>query len=145
MAPKSHAASTNVYGQGSVSNFGHLKVSDNYTSSAGAASAGVAASSKAVNDLYKLLTVLTGNVEILGIQSITLSDSQYVDNGAVWTATGTFTLISGASNYMIIPVTCNFGFISKITRSGANITATATNASGSSHSCSISACVIAYK
>lgn len=142
MAPKSHAASTNAYGQGSASNFGHLKVSDNYTSSAGAANAGVAASSKAVNDLYKLLT---GNVVILGIQSITLSDSQYVDNGAVWTATGTFTLISGASNYMIIPVTCNFGFISKITRSGANITATATNASGSSHSCSISACVIAYK
>lgn len=53
-APTSHAASVNTYGQDSASNFGHLKVSDNYTSSAGAASAGIAASSKAVNEVYKI-------------------------------------------------------------------------------------------
>ena len=38
-APTSHASTATTYGQGNASNFGHVKVSDNYTSSAGAASA----------------------------------------------------------------------------------------------------------
>lgn len=54
-APKSHASTATTYGPGSASNYGHVKVSDNYTSSAGAASAGVAASSKAVADAYAKL------------------------------------------------------------------------------------------
>lgn len=54
-APKSHASTATTYGAGNASNYGHVKVSDNYTSSAGAASAGVAASSKAVADAYAKL------------------------------------------------------------------------------------------
>ncbi len=54
-APKSHASTATTYGAGNASSYGHVKVSDNYTSSAGAASAGVAASSKAVADAYAKL------------------------------------------------------------------------------------------
>ena len=54
-APKNHATSATTYGKGSTSNFGHLKISDSYTSSAGNASDGVAASSKAVYDAYNTL------------------------------------------------------------------------------------------
>ena len=49
-APKSHASSATTYGVGNASDYGHVKLSDNYTSSAGAASSGVGASSKAVAD-----------------------------------------------------------------------------------------------
>ena len=51
-APTSHASTATTYGIGNASNYGHVKVSDNYTSSAGAAAAGVSASSKAVHDAY---------------------------------------------------------------------------------------------
>lgn len=54
-APTSHASSSTTYGQGNTSKFGHVKVSDDYTSSAGAASAGVAASSQAVYNTYNNL------------------------------------------------------------------------------------------
>lgn len=55
-APKSHAStSASEYGQGNANNYGHVKVSDNYASSAGAAANGVVASSKAVNDAYNAL------------------------------------------------------------------------------------------
>ena len=50
--PVSHASTATTYGGGTSSNYGHVKVSDNYTSSAGNASQSVAASSKAVYDTY---------------------------------------------------------------------------------------------
>lgn len=50
--PTNHASSTTNYGAGSVANYGHVKVSDSYKTSDGVASAGVAASSKAVSDAY---------------------------------------------------------------------------------------------
>ena len=50
--PTNHASSTTTYGTGSIANYGHVKVSDSYKTSDGAASAGVAASSKAVSDAY---------------------------------------------------------------------------------------------
>ena len=53
-APKAHASADSTYGKGTTSAFGHLKVSDNYASSAGAAD-GVAPSSKALSDAYKNL------------------------------------------------------------------------------------------
>ena len=49
-APKNHASTANTYGLGSASAYGHVKLSDSYTNSAGAASNGVAASSKAIVD-----------------------------------------------------------------------------------------------
>ena len=51
-APTAHATTATTYGGGTSSNYGHVKVSDNYTSSAGNASQSVAASSKAVYDAY---------------------------------------------------------------------------------------------
>ena len=51
-APTSHATTALTYGGGTASNYGHVKLSDSYTTSAGAASASVAASSKAVADAY---------------------------------------------------------------------------------------------
>ena len=58
-APKAHASSATTYGAGNASNFGHVKLSDNYTSSAGAAANGVAASSKALADAYSVLNTKT--------------------------------------------------------------------------------------
>lgn len=57
-APASHASTATTYGQGTSSNYGHVKVSDSYTSSAGAASAGVAASSQAVYNVYNKYSVV---------------------------------------------------------------------------------------
>ena len=51
--PTNHAVANTTYGSGTATNYGHVKLSDNYTSSAGNASQGVAASSAAVADLYK--------------------------------------------------------------------------------------------
>ena len=65
-APKSHASSNTTYGAGSNSLYGHVKLSDNYTSSAGAAASAIGASSKAVYDSYTTnrnsITSLSGTV-----------------------------------------------------------------------------------
>ena len=50
-APTSHASTANTYGQGSSTNFGHLKVVDSGTA---AASTGTAASPKMVNDAVNI-------------------------------------------------------------------------------------------
>lgn len=60
--PTSHASTGTGYGAGNASNYGHVKVSDNYTSSAGNASQSVAASSKAVNDVYTTFFNALGSV-----------------------------------------------------------------------------------
>ena len=54
-APKNHATNSTTYGGGTASNYGHVKLSDSYTSSGGAASNSVGASSKAVADAYAKL------------------------------------------------------------------------------------------
>lgn len=51
-APNNHAVATSIYGLGDNANFGHVKLSDLFTYSAGAATSGVGASSKAVADAY---------------------------------------------------------------------------------------------
>lgn len=55
LAPKSHAATDTTYGGGTASQYGHVKLSDSYTSSGGAAANSVAASSKALADAYSAL------------------------------------------------------------------------------------------
>ena len=50
-APANHASTANTYGQGSATNFGHLKVVDSGTA---AASTGTAASPKMVNDAVNI-------------------------------------------------------------------------------------------
>lgn len=52
-APTSHASSANTYGVGSAENYGHLKISDRYTSALAACS-GVAASQLAVACVYEV-------------------------------------------------------------------------------------------
>lgn len=65
-APTNHASTANTYGQGSSTNFGHLKVVDSGTA---AASTGTAASPKMVNDAVNVApTVLDKeNVNIDGV------------------------------------------------------------------------------
>ena len=53
--PASHASTATTYGAASASNYGHVKLSDNYTSSAGAAASGIGASSAAVYNAYNAL------------------------------------------------------------------------------------------
>ena len=54
-APTSHASSATTYGVGTASDYGHLKISDTYATLVGCACDGIAASQKAVNDLYQLI------------------------------------------------------------------------------------------
>lgn len=55
ITPASHASTATTYGAATDSNYGHVKLSDNYTSSAGAASSGIGASSLAVYNAYNTL------------------------------------------------------------------------------------------
>ena len=56
LAPKNHAGSSAAtYGGGTASSYGHVKLSDSYTSSGGAAANSVGASSKALVDAYNAL------------------------------------------------------------------------------------------
>ena len=55
LTPASHASTATTYGAATASNYGHVKLSDNYTSSAGAAASGIGASSAAVYNAYKTL------------------------------------------------------------------------------------------
>lgn len=59
-APTSHASTGTTYGAGTGSNYGHVKLSDS-TSSTSAASAGVAASPKAVKAAYDLANTAKTN------------------------------------------------------------------------------------
>ena len=62
ITPVAHATNSTTYGGGTVSNYGHVKVSDNYTSSAGTAAQSVAASSKAVADLKAYVDTQIGDI-----------------------------------------------------------------------------------
>ena len=53
--PTAHASTATTYGAASASNYGHVKLSDNYTSSAGTAASGIGASSAAVYNAYNTL------------------------------------------------------------------------------------------
>lgn len=63
-APTSHASTATTYGASSGSNYGHTKLSDNYTSSAGAAASGIGASSAALYNAYNEL-----NSNIVSLQN----------------------------------------------------------------------------
>ena len=55
LTPASHASTATTYGAANDSNYGHVKLSDSYTASAGAAVSGIGASSAAVYNAYKTL------------------------------------------------------------------------------------------
>lgn len=94
-----------------------------------------------------LLNQKFGNIQILSITSLSLgSGSSSVANGSSWNdMTGNITAVSGATGYYFIPLSCNFGFVTKVTVSGTTVTCNAMNASGGTHSCSITGLVVAYK
>lgn len=63
-APISHAVTTTTYGKGTGAIYGHVKLSDTYTSSVGDASSGVAASQKALFDAYSSLNSNIGVINL---------------------------------------------------------------------------------
>lgn len=64
-APTNHASTETTYGIGNASNYGHVKLNDSYTTSGGAASAAVGASSKAVVDGYNALNGNKANQAVI--------------------------------------------------------------------------------
>lgn len=92
-APISHASTANTYGLGTASVYGHVKLSDTYNSSAGAAANGVGASSKAINEVYKKFnaenTVNTNSNTI----SISSSTDDYTDIASLAISPGVYAAI----------------------------------------------------
>lgn len=80
-APTNHASTANTYGQGSSTNFGHLKVADN---GAAAASTGTAASPKMVADQISALKALLAPQALVAASTV-----KY--NGGI-TGSGTFSI-----------------------------------------------------
>lgn len=70
-APTNHASTANTYGQGSSTNFGHLKVADN---GAAAASTGTAASPKMVADQINELRSALAPKPIIAAKTVNYSD-----------------------------------------------------------------------
>lgn len=80
-APKSHASTATTYGGGTASNYGHVKLSDSYTTSAGAASASVAASSKAVADAYaEINSNLANKIQVgtINVRTTTANGDRFI-------------------------------------------------------------------
>lgn len=93
-----------------------------------------------------LLNQKFGNIQILSIAPLNASTTTSVADGASWSdITGAITAVSGATGYYFIPLSCNFGFVTKVTVSGTTVTCNALNASGGTHSCAIAGLVVAYK
>lgn len=67
-APTDHASTANTYGQGSSTNFGHLKVVDN---GAAAASTGTAASPKLVTDQINALKTAIAPTALIAAKEVT--------------------------------------------------------------------------
>lgn len=79
-APQSHASTATTYGIGTDSEYGHVKLSD-ATDSASAASAGIAASPKAVKDAYDLANAITAKVAELNITTELVHKTVTVTSG----------------------------------------------------------------
>ena len=93
-APKNHASTANTYGLGSASSYGHVKLSDSYTASGGAAANGVCASSKAVNEVYKKFNEENTTNSGQNIQSITSSVDNYTDIKSIDISPGVYVAIA---------------------------------------------------
>lgn len=70
-APINHASTANTYGQGSSTNFGHLKVTD---SGSAAASSGTAASPKMVTDQINALKTAIAPIALTAAKNVTYGD-----------------------------------------------------------------------
>ena len=82
ITPASHASTATTYGAATDSNYGHVKLSDSYTASAGAAVSGIGASSAAVYNAYNTLnskfvkidTTMPSNNDLKTFSQYTSSD-----------------------------------------------------------------------
>ena len=93
-----------------------------------------------------LLNQKFGNIQILSIATLNVGTTTSAADGATWSnMNGTITAVSGATGYYFIPLSCNFGFVTRVSVSGTTVTCSAMNASGGSHSCAIVGLVVAYK
>lgn len=97
-APISHASSSNTYGQGSPSNFGHLKVVDGGTA---AASTGTAASPKMVSELSPKI-VLNQQTTIAGL-GVTVTFGGGTVVCSLVKSAATYDLPSGETTLATIP------------------------------------------
>ena len=97
-APIDHASTDTTYGASTSVNYGHVKLSDSYTSSAGAASASIGASSKAVADAYKDVNDRLTTLSNRGIGSI-YTVSQMMSGRQSITLQTRFTSFGNASVY----------------------------------------------
>lgn len=86
LTPASHASTATTYGAATASNYGHVKLSDNYTSSAGAAASGIGASSLAVCDAYNTLNSnrCCSTIARYGIIVVTGVDYEFSRSAYVW-------------------------------------------------------------
>lgn len=96
-APTSHASSATTYGVGTATEYGHLKISDTYATLVGDAAAGIAASQKAVNDLYNLIP--QGD-------SVQWCDSPQVTSYPLVGCVGPATIGAASRVYIIICTSC---------------------------------------
>ena len=105
-APKTHVSSTTKYGAGNANQFGHVKLSDSYTSSGGAASASVGASSKAVYDAYTALNNKTNTI-LKKTRYQLAANTLNVAAGANESALLSYTVPSGYTAYAVTDVRSN--------------------------------------
>lgn len=80
--PIAHASAATTYGVGNASNYGHVKLSDTYTSSVGASASAIGASQAALYNAYDVLNkkfggylpltggVLNGNIDLMNGRSV---------------------------------------------------------------------------
>lgn len=94
IAPASHASTATTYGAASASNYGHVKLSDNYTSSAGAAASGIGASSLAVYNAYNTLNSNLNSMKpsALHVRLATGDDTLVLPTNYIVTKLGTITI-----------------------------------------------------
>lgn len=84
-APISHATSEKTYGSGSEENYGHVKLSDEYSTSVGDASSGVVPSQKALFDAYSSLNSNIGKLPYIEISGYTVDITDYNSNQNAYT------------------------------------------------------------
>lgn len=102
-APISHAVAATTYGKGTGTVYGHVKLSDTYTSSVGDASSGVAASQKALFDAYSTLnsnlTNISNKVNTKDLEALTIDISNKTRLKISFATEHGFCLIFGEANH----------------------------------------------
>ena len=138
--PNAHSSETTMYGQGSTTSFGHCKSINDLTHNGY-----VAGECLSAYQGFRLDQKI-GNIQIMGIQSLTLISETFPEDGEEWTGmTATANAVTGATGYYFIPLSCNYGIVTQVSVSGRTISCNARNVSGEAHSCTIRGLVIAYK